>query len=188
MADYARSTSFKKEVEERNMKTQDLMKAQVRMTFAARARAVLSSILPIPKNQKPKKGKGKAKAKIYPLSSSSTSPSSATSPKSAMSPGQTTKGTKEESLFSPPPTSPSSATSPNPATSPVQTAAQASNTPQILVDDDERDSEKDRHFIMRCHMRSYLYPVGTPMYWFRSLLELICVLRDILESECSQLP
>lgn len=35
----------------------------------------------------------------------------------------------------------------------------------------------------RCHVRSYLYPVGTPIFWFGNMLELICVLRDLVRSK-----
>jgi Fungal protein kinase len=38
-------------------------------------------------------------------------------------------------------------------------------------------------FTMRCHVRSYMYPVGTPIFWFGSVLELLCVLRDLIRSE-----
>jgi hypothetical protein len=68
--------------------------------------------------------------------------------------------------------------------SPSATAS-ISNTPQI-VDDDQKGRKTNRHFITRSHVRSYLYPVGTPIYWFTSLLELLCVLRDLLECKCLQ--
>jgi hypothetical protein len=78
---------------------------------------------------------------------------------------------------------PSSSSSP-PATSPTapgQTAAQPSHMPQVFIDEDR---EKNRQFTVRCHVRSYLYPVGTPIYWFRSAIELVCILKDLVESEC----
>ncbi|KAG2062515.1 hypothetical protein BDR04DRAFT_1165082 [Suillus decipiens] len=37
-------------------------------------------------------------------------------------------------------------------------------------------------FTMRCHVRSYMYPVGTPIFWFGSVLELLCVLRDLIRT------
>ena len=82
------------------------------------------------------------------------------------------------------PSSPSSppATSP---TAPGQTAAQPSHTPQVFIDEDR---EKNRQFTVRCHVRSYLYPVSTPIYWFRSAIELVCVLKDLVESVCVWLP
>jgi hypothetical protein len=52
------------------------------------------------------------------------------------------------------------------------------NMPQVVED------EHDCAFVMRSHFRSYLYPVGTPIYWFKSLLELLCVLSDVLRSKC----
>ena len=39
------------------------------------------------------------------------------------------------------------------------------------------------HHTTRCHVRSYLYPVGTPIYWFGNILELLCALRDLVRSE-----
>ncbi|KAJ8582895.1 hypothetical protein M405DRAFT_867468 [Rhizopogon salebrosus TDB-379] len=63
------------------------------------------------------------------------------------------------SLSSPPATSP---------TAPGQTAAQPSHMPQVFIDEDR---EKNRQFTVHCHVRSYLYPVGTPIYWFRSAIE-----------------
>ena len=83
-----------------------------------------------------------------------------------------TRGGKKSS-----PTSPPSATSPDTTTP----QPEGSHTPQILLED-ENDSRNEHHFMTRCHVRSYIYPVGTPIYWFRSLLELLCVFRDILES------
>ncbi|KAJ8583553.1 hypothetical protein M405DRAFT_866940 [Rhizopogon salebrosus TDB-379] len=76
---------------------------------------------------------------------------------------------------------PSSSSSP-PATSPMapgQTAAQPSHMPQVFIDEDR---EKNCQFTICCHVRSYLYPVGTPIYWFRSAIELVCVLKDLVET------
>jgi hypothetical protein len=41
----------------------------------------------------------------------------------------------------------------------------------------------DGQFVLRCHTRSYMYPVGVQCHWFGSLLELVCVLRDLIRSE-----
>jgi hypothetical protein len=41
----------------------------------------------------------------------------------------------------------------------------------------------DDHHATRCHVRSYLYPVGTPIYWFGNILELLCVLYDLVRSK-----
>jgi hypothetical protein len=44
----------------------------------------------------------------------------------------------------------------------------------------------DNHHATRCHVRSYLYPVGTPIHWFGNILELLCVIRDLVQSKsCS---
>ncbi|KAG2062513.1 hypothetical protein BDR04DRAFT_1165089 [Suillus decipiens] len=50
--------------------------------------------------------------------------------------------------------------------------------------------QPDGQYTMRCHLRSYMYPVGTPIFWFGSVLELLCVLRDIIcthQEACSSI-
>ncbi|KAG2029035.1 hypothetical protein BDR03DRAFT_1018992 [Suillus americanus] len=42
--------------------------------------------------------------------------------------------------------------------------------------------QPDGQYTMRCHLRSYMYPVGTPIFWFGSVLELLCVLRDLIRT------
>lgn len=57
-------------------------------------------------------------------------------------------------------------------------AASASQAPTVPPTD-----EDDGQFTLHCHTRSYMYPVGIPCHWFGSLLELVCVLRDLIRSE-----
>ena len=193
-AEYAVTTLFRQEVNANKVKTEDEMKTQSGSspTFTSVLKNKMSRIIPTVK-------------KIFPKAKQSEMAGSSSLPSSAMSSSdmgkkadkgkkkmdgekkkmdgekkKTDKGKEKTET----PSSPSSppATSP---TAPGQTAAQPSHTPQVFIDENR---EKNRQFTVRCHVRSYLYPVGTPIYWFRSAIELVCVLKDLVESVCVWLP
>ncbi|KAG2029031.1 hypothetical protein BDR03DRAFT_1018996, partial [Suillus americanus] len=90
------------------------------------------------------------------------------------------KGTGEGA---PPPLAPSSSCL-------VQTSAstqgpfsyQSISASEAYIPHDATDPELGDQFTMRCHIRSYMYPVGTPIFWFGSVLELLCVLRDLIRT------
>jgi hypothetical protein len=186
--EYAMTTLFRQEVNANKAKIEDEMKTQFvsSPTFTSMLKKI-SRIIPRVKMIFPK-------AKQSEMAGSSSLPSSAMSSsdmgKKADKGKKKMDGEKKKTdkgkgkAKAGTPSSPSSppATSP---TAPGQTAAQPSHTPQVFIDEDK---EKNRQFTVRCHVRSYLYPVGTPIYWFRSAIELVCVLKDLVESECVWLP
>lgn len=65
---------------------------------------------------------------------------------------------------------------PSPSSSPSCTPPYASGR----IPNVGQPEEQEPPFRLRSHIRSYMYPVGTPVYWFASLLELLCVFRDLL--------
>jgi hypothetical protein len=103
---------------------------------------------------------------------SSPSPSSSSGPSSA-------KGTKAK------PTGKEKATPPPPPSS----LPRHSSTPPPLASGRMPNAEYEEGegppFRLRSHIRSYMYPVGIPIIWFASLLELLCVFRDLLRSKYS---